>query len=286
MIHNLPTLPAFQDGKPGDPIQEMALRVVVELPNWEFQVMGTAVLIGGYLGITARHVLDAVNQRFGSSCELVLWQVLPSGPTYRLWNVMTAWRCPTTDIALLHLASAPRIYSTVETPIEWKTPRLRAAPPSPGEKVVAFGYREGSIAVAEDANGVHHIELNDIGTTSAGEVGQVFPERRDASMLTFPCFEVRAQFDHGMSGGLVVDENGALCGLICAGYKFDDPQELPLSYAATLWPMLMTTISADRGDNYPRGIRYPVIDLALGGQISVTDLDRFDANFFPGRSLR
>jgi hypothetical protein len=33
-------------------------------------------------------------------------------------------------------------------------------------------------------------------------------------MLPFPCFEIEARFDPGMSGGMVIDQAGALCGLI------------------------------------------------------------------------
>jgi hypothetical protein len=75
--------------------------------------------------------------------------------------------------------------------------RARAVGPDPhppsGHKVLAFGYRESRINVTEGSDGIHHIVLNDIGTTSIGEVGQIFSERRDSSMLTFPCFEVRAR---------------------------------------------------------------------------------------------
>ena len=35
-------------------------------------------------------------------------------------------------------------------------------------------------------------------------------------MLAFPCYEINARFDPGMSGGLVVDELGAVCGLVCS----------------------------------------------------------------------
>lgn len=48
-----------------------------------------------------------------------------------------------------------------------------------------------------------------------GTIRQVYPFGRDAVMLAFPCFEIEARFDPGMSGGLVVDESGRLCGLIC-----------------------------------------------------------------------
>jgi hypothetical protein len=154
-----------------------------------------------------------------------------------------------------------------------------------GEKVLAFGYRESKIEVSETPDGGHHIELNDVPTTSIGEVGQIFRERRDSSMLAFPCFEVRARFAHGMSGGMVIDEDGAFCGLVCAGYDFDDPNAIPLSYAATLWPILTTVISVDRGESYPRGVEYPVMDLALDKLINVVGLEHLDPAFFPGRAL-
>jgi hypothetical protein len=264
---------------------------VVELPGWELHAIGTATLIGAHLAITAKHVLEAVIRNFGakqvpngievSGHALRLYQILP-GPVYRIWNVFRAWICPS-DIAILHLGldrtSAP------EAKLEWRTLGLRLMPPPTGQKVIAFGYRESKIEVSEGAGGTPHINLNDIGTTSIGEVGQIFPERRDSSMLTFPCFEVRARFAPGMSGGLVVDENGALCGLVCAGTNLGDPNAVPLSYAATLWPMLTTIISADRGDTYPRGVEYPMIDLALDGLIHVVGLEGLDSKYFPGRVL-
>lgn len=122
-------------------------------------------------------------------------------------------------------------------------------------------------------------------TTSIGEVGQIFAERRDSSMLTFPCFEVNARFAAGMSGGMVIDEDGALCGLVCAGYDFHDPNAVPLSYAATLWPMLTTIISIDRGEKYPRGVEYPMVDLALDKFINVVGLEQLDPRLFPGKGL-
>lgn len=292
MPHNLPPVPAFRDSPKTDPIQEIALRVVVELPEWEFHVIGTATLIGGFLAVTARHVLYEIHRRFGgakrvadrieiSGYSIRLYQVLP-GPVYRIWNVAKAW-ISTSDIAILHLGLDGT--SEAEPKVEWRSPLIRVLPPPSGQKVLAFGYRESQIDVNEDANGTHHIELNDVGTTSIGEVGQIFPERRDSVMLTFPCFEVIARFAPGMSGGLVIDENGALCGLVCAGTQLADPSALPLSYAATLWPMLTTEISADRGDAYPRGVKYPVIDLVLDKILSAVGLEDLEPKFFPGRVL-
>ena len=291
MRHNLPPTPAFRDSPATDAAQEIALRVLVEFPGWQFYQLGTAVLIGSHLAITAKHVLDDPIRRFGSTqtaqgreisgYSIRLLQVL-SGPTYRMWNVSRAW-ITSTDIAILHIDLDST--SEDEPDVAWRNPLLRLMPPPTGEKVLAFGYRESKVEVSERRDGGPHIEFNDKPTTSIGEVGQIFPERRDSSMLTFPCFEVVARFAPGMSGGMVIDENGALCGLVCAGYDFANPNALPLSYAATLWPMLTTVISIDRGDAYPRGVNYPMIDLALDKLIHVVGLEQLDPAFFPDRDL-
>jgi hypothetical protein len=291
-IHDLTTTPAFRDERLDSPISEFALRVVVEFEGWQLYVVGTASLIAGHLAITARHVLEHVVRTYGAKRKseknveidgytLRLYQVLP-GPIYRVWNVYTAWPC-TSDIAILHLGLW-RTSSPEET-IEWKQPRLRVLPPPVGEKVVAFGYRESKIQVTEGPDGQHHIQLNDRPTTSIGTITQVYPSGRDRVFLPFPCFEVEARFDPGMSGGMVIDEAGALCGLICASLQHSDLAASPVSYVASLWPMLTTEISADRGNKYPRGVTYPMIDLAIDGLIAVNDLHDLETRHFPGKNL-
>lgn len=94
-----------------------------------------------------------------------------------------------------------------------------------------------------------------------------------------------ARFAPSMSGGLVIDEDGALCGLVCASLNTLDPNELPLSYAATLWPMLTTMITVDRGDKYARGVAYPMIDLVRDKMIHAVGLEELDPGLFPGRAL-
>lgn len=59
MRHNLPTVPIFRDTAPGGSIEQVAMRVLVAFPNWELHMLGTACVIGGYLALTARHVVEA-----------------------------------------------------------------------------------------------------------------------------------------------------------------------------------------------------------------------------------
>jgi hypothetical protein len=287
MIHNLPPTPAFKDERPDSAISELALRVILEFDGWNLYVLGTATLIAGYLAITARHVLESVFQKYGrkqstdkhfeiDACAIRLYQVLP-GPEYRVWEVRNAWLCPTTDIAILHLAKWRT--TRPDESVDWKSPHIRALPPAVGQKVVAFGYRESKVTVTEDSTGTHHIELNDRPTVSIGTITQIYPSGRDRVMLPFPCYEIEARFDPGMSGGMVIDENGALCGLICASLQTTDPTAQPISYVASLWPMLGTVISANRGDRFHKDVQYPMIDLARDGIISVIDIDQL--NFPP-----
>jgi hypothetical protein len=110
-----------------------------------------------------------------------LYQLLP-GPIYRVWNVYSACYCET-DIAILHLGLFKS--SDPETIIDWKTPLIRAMPPPPGQKVIAFGYRHSTCQITSTETGGYHLELNDKPTTSIGEVKRIDPMRRDSAMLSF-----------------------------------------------------------------------------------------------------
>lgn len=292
VLHNSPGSPAFLDEPTDSEVSEIALRVLVEFEGGETHVIGTATVIAGNLAITAKHVLEDILSRFGAQMKAALhaevrgyavrlYQVM-RGPIYRVWNVRTAWYSTETDIAFLHLA----LFKTSDPhgTVEWRTPKLRCMPPPVGQKIIAFGFRESEAKVTPNADGSYHLELNDKPTTSIGEVKKIYPEGRDKCLLPFPCYQVNARIDPGMSGGLVVDEWGAVCGLVCASFSAGSAGEEAVSHIVTLWPMLRTLISADR-DGHPKGVTYPVIDLALDGLLPVVDLSLLDPKAFPGRML-
>ena len=89
--------------------------------------------------------------------------------------------------------------------------------------------------------------------------------------MPFPCYRVSARFDAGMSGGPGFDKYGSLCGLVCANVdsSHQSTESISCRYDA---PALFTLIvDGCRGDNYPRGVRYPAIEPARDGQIQVVD---------------
>ena len=105
----------------------------------------------------------------------------------------------------------------------------------------------------KNSEGGIHIELNDEPMASVGVVREVFKWQRDYSHLRWPCYQVSARFDGGMSGGPVFDETGCLCGIVCSNVAGSHIDNEPLSYVTTLWPLFRLILSQDRGDKYPRG---------------------------------
>ena len=176
----------------------------------------------------------------------------------------------TSDLALLHLSSNPW-RSHPDTPYSWRSPPVNPFPPRVGERVAAFGYRRGRARATKNSAGGRQINVDDEFMSSVGVVREIHQRARDRAMLPFPCYQVGARFDSGMSGGPVFDEYGSLCGLVCASIDGSDRVGEPISYVTTLWPLFTLMLPYDRGDDYPRGIRYPAIELARDGQIHVAD---------------
>jgi Trypsin-like peptidase domain len=295
MQHRISKFPLHKpfDRQPSESdFQRVVLRLVVGFNTTRAYVVGTATVVCGHLLLTARHVIEEVFNQEGVSKSktltvensLVAFQIVP-GPEYVLWHVVDCWLCPQTDLAFLHVASEPSTSAT-NLKVGWMHPRVRAFPPAVGETVAAMGYRKSSIDVSKNDNGGLHHELNDELIASVGIVREVFATHRDRGQLSFPCYQVSARFDAGMSGGPVFDESGALCGLICSNVEGSHIDGEPISYVTTLWPMFLTVIQANRGDAYPLGDSYPVFELARDGFISVVDFQLLAAAQPPPSAAR
>jgi hypothetical protein len=70
-----------------------------------------------------------------------------------------------------------------------------------GIEISALTARRSTCQITPTGTGGYHLALNDKPTTSIGEVKRIYPMRRDAAMLSFPCYEVNARFDHRMADG-------------------------------------------------------------------------------------
>jgi hypothetical protein len=285
-----PKGPSFVRQPADTNISEIALRLLVEFPGGETHIVGTALLIGPRLAVTARHNLDDIIERFGAKTvsektavvqeyAVRLYQILP-GPQYNIWNVSSAWPCET-DIAILELTPHGRTHPQV--PVAWVTPMLTFAPLAVGQTVAGFGYHSSTVDTPPQPGGEHHIDLNDAPTVTTGQVEEILPTGNPGGRFTFPCFRVGARFDGGMSGGPVFAPDGFVCGLISGTLGNVDGE--PISYVASLWPMLLMMISAKGPGNRPPHTPYAMIDLVLLGTIKAVGLEYLDPSLFLGRIL-
>ena len=288
----------FERLEPDAPVSEMVLRLVVDFYSDCPVVVGTATIVCRHLLVTARHVLttrdvldgsdsvDSASPEVGTRVNrgLAAVQVLP-GSEYVIWEVVSATAHPASDLAFLRVSSNPR-RSDPESPLRRNAPMVNPFAPLVGEPTAAFGYRRGQARASRNRTGELHIDLDAELMSSVGVVREIHEWARDRVMLPFPCYQVSARFDAGMSGGPVFDEYGSLCGLVCDNVDGSHECGEPISYVTTLWPLFALMIDGDRGDDYPRGVRYPAIELARDGQIHVADrsrlLDWFDAHIDPG----
>lgn len=282
-LSSFPVDKPFERLEPDAGVSEVAFRLVVDLYSEAPVVVGTATILCRHLLVTASHIFksrlfadayrspDPTSSGSHPNFDITISAVqVLSGPQYVVWDVISVIPHPGSDVALLHVSSNPR-RSDLEVPLRRNAPVVNPFAPHVGERVAAFGYRRGSARASRSSDGELNIVLDDEFMSSVGVVREIHEWRRDRAMLPFPCYRVGARFDAGMSGGPVFDEYGSLCGLVCANVGGSHETGEPISYVTTLWPLFTLMVDGDRGDDYPREVRYPAIELARDGQIHISD---------------
>jgi hypothetical protein len=228
---------------------------------------GTAIFIAPQLAITARHVIEHFWKELEQGSipddgkpthcrfRITALQFPGESATPALWYMTRGWCADFTDITFLEL----RPVSDLAKQYQWvSTLQLSLLPPSIGERIIGFGYpsteaRLGPSAPDQDI----HWRLKPHSTV--GQVLAVYEEMRDQAMLSFPCFEMDARFDGGMSGGPLFNEAGQICGLICVSLEGDSSKG-HRSWGATLWPAMVTDIDFEGPGLITKG-KYPVFEL-------------------------
>ncbi|RJX28582.1 MAG: serine protease [Desulfarculus sp.] len=262
--------PSFRETGLHSLITEFALPLTA-VKDREYFPSGTAIVIGPFFAITAKHVFEDYwgryhqklldSGKFEGSFSVQAVQIV-QGNQGLLWNVNRIWLSPFTDIAFIQLTPG----SALAVQHKWRCPRINLLPPPPGSRIVGFGYHSSKIKIEEDSETVT-VEWHDVPTTTVGQVIEIHETRRDERRLKFPCFRTNARFDGGMSGGPVFNDDGELCGLICSSMSFPDDGGHHTSYATTLWPAMGTMIDMDRV-GFEQGQEYPVLELAKLGHIT------------------
>lgn len=226
-------------------ITEHAL-LLVGANDQEVRPVGTAVVVSAELLLTAAHVVtylwetleqkpvpgpEPFNQQSTFAAVAIHWPGQQSEAA--VWSIESVWLCPGTDIAFVKIKPGNG-QSREYTWSRWLAMDLDIPPM--GSRVTAFGY--------PGVNVLHHTDEEMTvflrPSTAVGEITDVFPEGRDRVMLNFPCYQVNARFDSGMSGGPVISDSGRLCGIVCSSMRCGEEH---ISYVAALWPSMFATLN-------------------------------------------
>jgi Trypsin-like peptidase domain len=124
-------------------------------------------------------------------------------------------------------------------PLRFPVFRLSPGLPKVGEQILGFGYygMKGHITDSS-SDGAIHIDYRQETAFTRGRIVEVHSPMRDRGMLHFPCFRTDARFEHGMSGGPILNENGSVCGVICSSFPPFETDPEHISFGSLVWPAL------------------------------------------------
>src|SRR5688572_3810681 len=271
--------PTFNKTELSSPITEFAISIGAYQGN-NYIVSGTATFVAPFLAITAKHVVehywrefnrsqiksneDGTHKEHAGKFNMAAIQILNNGTEGALWDVRQVYFSNATDIAYLHLVP----FSDSARNYKWRLPKIEMLPPKIGSTVSAFGYTQ-SKATADTKSVTWEYDAR----TSQGVVLDIHQNKRDEFSINFPCIYTNTQFDPGMSGGPVFNQEGKLCAIISANLPPSEEGEEHASYAALIWPSMNVVINLKREGIDYEGY-YPILELCRGGFIKADNHER------------
>lgn len=273
----------FESTAATEVITEFAVALFKQSPEG-LKPVGTAIVIAPNLILTAKHVVEGIWEMYHlrrsnkqSDSALIAFQVLP-GATGALWYAKNAYFSPhDADLVLLDIFP----YSESASIHQWRKVVINFAPVRVDQVVLGFGYSGGLIQASSDNQSALRWDADP--RTTQGRVIAVHHARRERGFLKFPCFEMSARTEHGMSGGPLFDDQGRLCGLICGG-GFDQDDGTAIRYGTSLWPLLLLEGIKGGFEGEPEGL-FSFYQLVKRGVIAATGLDALDIQELEGGRL-
>jgi hypothetical protein len=267
----------FRPIDPADRLLYELMPILIGVGRYgELRCYGSCFIAWGHMAITAKHVIEDLfrtdpNILRGKPSEYEYWVVQvkwhQNGHEYVVWTIDSIGTSPHSDIAIVWLRALNDTAAKYQRDQEWKAPVITFDPPPIGAEVKAFGLHtvrfEGS-RVGDDGK-LQHLQLNFERSISAGLVKRHYWEGRDRGLYSFPCFEVDARFEHGMSGGLVINDDSQVCGIVCGSLPAAEAHQEHISYVTMLWPMMAIPIDARLVPGGVQSTQHRLRDLAARG---------------------
>ena len=186
-----------------------------------YTIEGSGVMVAPGLVLSATHVLrdhaDAIADR---KLSVYCIGLRPEG-RMDLWAVRSSLRYAedSSDIMFLGVELNSAIAD------DWYVSCLPipTRAPEEGERLTIIGYRfdRPDAEPLPIINGVRAVGRGDL-YVAAGEVATIHCPYRDRLLAPFPAIEVKCGSLNGMSGGAVIDADGALVGILSRGFDIAD----------------------------------------------------------------
>jgi hypothetical protein len=272
----------FESTPATEVITEFALALATQgAEGWK--PIGTAIALAPNLILTAKHVVDGLWQQHHlrrpdkmADSAIIAFQVLP-GAAGALWYAKNAYYSLHTDLVLLDVFP----YSESASDYKWRKVVINFAPPHVGQTIVGFGYSGGRIEESGDQPLALRWDAHP--RTTQGRVVAVHHAGRDRGLCSFPCFEMSARTEPGMSGGPLFDENGRLCGLVCGG-GLDREDGTAIRYGTLLWPLLLVQEIKGKWKEEPERL-FTFYELVMRRAVAAVGLDAFHIQELEGGNL-
>ena len=275
-------------------IKEIVLPVF-EIINNKISPLGTSfVLSDDGLLMTAKHVIERHTQIKTLNIKNGLWQDVTG--LYALYQsdikhpdrdaflggpipVVRIWFSKELDIAYLWLRS----FSLDDKPFKFPAcVKLNFDIPIIEDFICAIGYHNSSGSEISTDKEKLFASLEQYSVQSSGRVKEIFSKYRDLGMYSFPCVQVDARFEPGMSGGPIFTKNGTVCGIVCGSMSASNEEDY-ISYFSILWPSLGTLIEIQNPNEDSKMVS--VYDLCKLGKISSDDsIDDFEVTVLENES--
>jgi hypothetical protein len=185
--------------------------LVIKAEN-EVHILGTAFMVAPGIALTATHIISNYIDEIKDG-KMAIYCAGIRSECVELWKVLSIAYSPDDDISVFSICAASEL---PPDKIYYRFGITTRAPKN-GEAIQIYGFREHSIVNCYDK-----VEFGTDIFASTGTVTAVYPYGIGKTYIPYPIIELNCGSLGGMSGGIAIDQNGLVIGIVSRGLDTED----------------------------------------------------------------